>query len=163
FNAGDANQDGILNPGETWQYTVSYTVTQGDIDNGGVVQAGLTHDDTATVLVQPSLTDSDTHSVTIVRDPHLTLTKTAAVADGTGEAGLDRRGREQRADRAGAALGAAEDRSGCGWRGGRRRRRDRLRDDGGRRRQHDADRRCGERCFGHQPDAYRRAQWGQHR
>ena len=37
FNDGDTDNDGQLDVGETWQYTVSYTVTQDDIDNGGVV------------------------------------------------------------------------------------------------------------------------------
>jgi len=90
FNAGDTNQNGLLDVGETWQYTVSYTVTQDDIDNGGVVQPGLTHDDTATVLAGPGgVTDSDTHSVTIVQDPHVAITKTAVVADGSADAAGD--------------------------------------------------------------------------
>ena len=90
FNAGDTNHNGILDVGETWQYTVSYTVTQADIDNGGVVQPGLTHDDTATVLAgSGGVTDTDTHSVTIVQDPRATLTKTATVADGTADAAGD--------------------------------------------------------------------------
>ena len=49
FNVGDADEDGKLDLTETWQYTASYTVTQADIDNGGVVDPGLTHDNTATV------------------------------------------------------------------------------------------------------------------
>ncbi|MFD2203158.1 hypothetical protein ACFSKV_16390, partial [Shivajiella indica] len=32
--AGDDNSDGILNPGEFWEYEISYTVTQADIDLG---------------------------------------------------------------------------------------------------------------------------------
>ena len=56
FNDGDADHDGQLDVGETWQYTVSYTVTQDDIDNGGVVEPGLTHDNTATVTTTQGAT-----------------------------------------------------------------------------------------------------------
>jgi uncharacterized repeat protein (TIGR01451 family) len=89
FNAGDTNQNGLLDVGETWQYTVSYTVTQDDIDNGGVVQPGLTHDNTATVTASPGASASATDTVTIVQNPHATLTKTATVADGTANAAGD--------------------------------------------------------------------------
>ncbi|WP_179351079.1 DUF7507 domain-containing protein [Winogradskyella vidalii] len=34
--AGDTNNDGVLNIYETWTYTVSYTITQTDINNKGV-------------------------------------------------------------------------------------------------------------------------------
>lgn len=34
--AGDTNNDGILNIGEEWVYTVSYNITQNDINNKGV-------------------------------------------------------------------------------------------------------------------------------
>jgi uncharacterized repeat protein (TIGR01451 family) len=84
FNDGDTNQDNQLNIGETWQYTVQYTVTQDDIDNGGVVQAGLTHDDTATAVTSQS-TDSASLSVGIVQNPHVTLEKTASVPGGTAD------------------------------------------------------------------------------
>jgi len=90
FNAGDTNHNGFLDPGETWQFTATYTVTQADIDNGGVVHPGLTHDDTATVTLDPALvSDSDTHSVTIVQDPRVAISKTATVADGTADAAGD--------------------------------------------------------------------------
>jgi uncharacterized repeat protein (TIGR01451 family) len=85
INDGDVNFDGQINLGETWQYTVTYTVTQDDIDNGGVVDPGLTHDNTATVTTDQSDPDSDTVSVSIVQNPHLTVTKAAAVADGTAD------------------------------------------------------------------------------
>ncbi len=38
---GDHNDPGILNPGETWIYTVDYTVTQADIDSVGEDVMGL--------------------------------------------------------------------------------------------------------------------------
>jgi uncharacterized repeat protein (TIGR01451 family) len=33
--AGDDNEPGVLNPGETWEYTGNYTVTQADINTNG--------------------------------------------------------------------------------------------------------------------------------
>src|SRR5262249_22487145 len=37
FNAGDANQDGKLSVGETWQYTASHTVTQAELQARGTI------------------------------------------------------------------------------------------------------------------------------
>jgi uncharacterized repeat protein (TIGR01451 family) len=85
YVSGDTNSNGQLDVGETWVYSVNYTVTQSDIDNGGVVQPGLTHDNTATVTTNEGVGDSASASVTIVQNPHLTLTKTATVADGTAD------------------------------------------------------------------------------
>ena len=34
FNAGDTDQDNLLDVGETWQYTASHTVTQAELDAG---------------------------------------------------------------------------------------------------------------------------------
>ncbi|WP_293160325.1 GEVED domain-containing protein, partial [Okeania sp. SIO2C9] len=39
FNDGDTNQDNILDPGETWEYTASTTVTAGQYTNIGSVTA----------------------------------------------------------------------------------------------------------------------------
>jgi uncharacterized repeat protein (TIGR01451 family) len=85
FNAGDANHDGKLSVGETWQYTASHTVTQGDIDNGGVVNAALTYSNTASVTTDQGAGDSDSASVAILQNPHLTLDKTATVPGGTAD------------------------------------------------------------------------------
>src|SRR5205814_943892 len=81
-------------------YTASRTVTQDDIDNGGVVATPgtLTIDNTATVTTaqseqnpggDPDATASDSASVVIVQDPHVTLTKSAVVADGIADAAGD--------------------------------------------------------------------------
>jgi uncharacterized repeat protein (TIGR01451 family) len=85
FNAGDTNHDGKLSVGETWQYTANHTVTQGDIDNGGVVNAALTYSNTASVTTDQGAGDSDSASVAIVQNPHLTLDKTATVPGGTAD------------------------------------------------------------------------------
>ena len=34
FNAGDTDQDNLLDVGETWHYTASHTVTQAELDAG---------------------------------------------------------------------------------------------------------------------------------
>jgi len=87
FNVGDLDQDGKLDLTETWQYTAHYTVTQDDIDNGGVVQPGLTHDNTATVTTAQDASDDASASVGITQSPHVTLEKTATVPGGTADAG----------------------------------------------------------------------------
>src|SRR5439155_1131949 len=33
--SGDANTDGVLNPGETWTYTATHTLTQSELDTKG--------------------------------------------------------------------------------------------------------------------------------
>ena len=85
FNDGDTDLNGQLNVGETWQYSFSYTLTQADIDNGGVVDPGLTHDNTASVTTE-SVGGSASASVAIVQNPHVTLAKDASVAGGTADA-----------------------------------------------------------------------------
>src|SRR5207253_2319698 len=75
--------------GETWQYAVSYTLTQADIDNGGVVDDNLAHNNTATVTTSEGATSSASAAVLIDQDPHATLAKTATVADGTADAAGD--------------------------------------------------------------------------
>src|SRR5262249_4942223 len=58
-------------------------------DNGGVVDPGLTHDNTATVTTGQGVGDDASASVSVVQDPHVTLTKSASVADGTADAAGD--------------------------------------------------------------------------
>lgn len=85
FNDGDLDHDGELDVGETWLYTVTYTTTQGDIDNGGVVNTGLTHDNTATATSGQGASGEASASVSIVQDPRIALVKDATVADGTAD------------------------------------------------------------------------------
>ena len=80
FNDGDTNFNNVLDVGETWQYTVAYTVTQDDIDNGGVVDPGLTHDNTATTTTAQAASGEASASVDIEQNPHVTLSKTADVS-----------------------------------------------------------------------------------
>lgn len=87
INDGDTDADGVFDPGETWRYTVNYTVTQDDIDNGGVVDAGLAHNNTAEVTTANGVGDTETVSVSIAQNPHVTLVKTASVPGGTADEG----------------------------------------------------------------------------
>jgi uncharacterized repeat protein (TIGR01451 family) len=82
FNAGDTNHDGELSVGETWQYTADHTVTQAEIDNGGVVDPGLKISNTASATTDQGASSTASTSVSIAQDPHVTLTKTASLADG---------------------------------------------------------------------------------
>ncbi len=66
--------DGILEVGETWTYTISYTVTSGDIASGSNLV------NTASVVTDqvPGPTqDDETTPITIPLIPGLTLTKSA--------------------------------------------------------------------------------------
>ena len=58
-------------------------MTQDDIDNGGVVDPALTHDNTATATTTQGATDDASASVLIEQNPHVTLVKTATVPGGT--------------------------------------------------------------------------------
>ena len=81
FNAGDADQDGALDLGETWQYTASHTVTQAEIDAGGSI------DNTASVTTDQGAMSSDGASVAVVAP--LTLTFGTSIFVDHDEDGLD--------------------------------------------------------------------------
>jgi len=83
--SGDANNDGKLDLTETWHYTASHTVTQADIDHGGVVTPGLAYSNTASVSTAQGASDSAAASVPIVQDPHVLLDKTATVPGDTAD------------------------------------------------------------------------------
>ena len=83
FNVGDVNQDGILNPGEAWQFVDSYTLTQADLDNrngGGIptVDPGLAHELVVYGVYDQGGPDFASATTPIVQNPHETLTKTAS-------------------------------------------------------------------------------------
>jgi len=79
FNAGDADHDGKIDLGETWQYTASHTVTQGEMDAGGSIS------NTASVTTGQGASDSDTASITVEQHPHVVLDKVATVPGGTAD------------------------------------------------------------------------------
>jgi len=99
FNDGDTDGDGALDVGETWLYTATHTVTQGEIDAGGNYDSDAdgTNDSlrnvaTATAEVVGSdtqVTDDDDAVVEVCQNPHITVDKSASVdgdcADTAGE------------------------------------------------------------------------------
>ncbi|MEH2568857.1 beta strand repeat-containing protein [Bradyrhizobium sp. AZCC 2289] len=84
FNSGDANHNNILDPGEHWEYTASYTVIQADLDHdgygtpiGGAPGDGFI-DNLATASATGVPDATSTAFVPIVFDPSLTITKVAS-------------------------------------------------------------------------------------
>ena len=83
--SGDANSNGLLDPGETWTYTYTYTATQDDIDSNGGDDDG-TLDNVATVnadsaATDSSVTDNDDASVEVCPAPGIAIDKVAALDD----------------------------------------------------------------------------------
>ncbi|MCI0157502.1 DUF11 domain-containing protein [Leifsonia shinshuensis] len=75
---------GTLQPGETVTATATYTLTQADVDAGSVVNtATASGDDPAGAPV----TSDDTATVPVAQNPAISLTKTGALAAGTGAPG----------------------------------------------------------------------------
>jgi uncharacterized repeat protein (TIGR01451 family) len=85
FNAGDTNMDGELSVGETWHYTADHTVTQAEIDNGGVVDPTLTISNTASSSTDQGASASATASVSVAQNPSLALTKAGTFNDTNGD------------------------------------------------------------------------------
>src|SRR6478752_5467799 len=83
FNAGDLDQDNLLDVNETWQYTASHTVTQAELD------AGTNIVNVATVTGDGATSDSDNASVAVAQSKILHLEKDATVADGTADSTSD--------------------------------------------------------------------------
>ena len=77
FNAGDTDQDNLLDVSETWQYTASHQVTQAELDAGTAIV------NTATVTGTGATPDDDGASVPVAQSKVLHLEKDATVADGT--------------------------------------------------------------------------------
>ncbi len=77
FNVGDTDQDGLLDVGETWQYTASHTVTQAELDAGTAIV------NTATVTGTGRPRTPTTPSVAVAQSKILHIEKDATVADGT--------------------------------------------------------------------------------
>ncbi len=75
-----ANSDGVLEVGETWTYTGSYTVLQSDIDDNGGGDGDI--DNTATVSSKELGDKSDSEAVGVTQAPAYTIVKTATVDDG---------------------------------------------------------------------------------
>ncbi len=74
------NGDGILDVGETWTYTGSYTVQQSDIDNNGGGDSDI--DNTATVTSNELGAESSSASVPLEQDPSMTISKVLTSING---------------------------------------------------------------------------------
>jgi uncharacterized repeat protein (TIGR01451 family) len=77
---GDANDNGVLDVGEAWTYTATYTVKQGDIDSNGINSSGVGDNDgdidnTATVASDELDDKSDSASAPVTRAPGLAIDK----------------------------------------------------------------------------------------
>jgi hypothetical protein len=96
FNDGDTDADGVLDVGETWNYTAYHTVTQADIDAGGNYDSDAdgTNDSlrniaaaNATAVVSGEAADevTDDAVVEVCQNPAIDLEKYVAVdsTDGT--------------------------------------------------------------------------------
>jgi len=94
FNIGDTNQDGLLDPGETWVYTTDHTVTQSDIDTGHVdtqitfTGTAANGDQVSDVSDDPQDPTTLTDDVTVTyigQNPELTTEKTGIFNDENGD------------------------------------------------------------------------------
>ncbi|MEQ8959525.1 MAG: hypothetical protein RLP02_16660, partial [Coleofasciculus sp. C2-GNP5-27] len=79
FDSSSDNGNGVLDVGETWTYTASYTVTQADIDNG----ADLVNVATADTDQTNPKTDDET--VNVIQDPSITIDKVTSDGVVTGD------------------------------------------------------------------------------
>ncbi|SHJ06539.1 conserved repeat domain-containing protein [Dethiosulfatibacter aminovorans DSM 17477] len=77
YSSGD-DGNGILDVGETWTYTGTYTVDQDDVDEGQV-------DNTATADSNETDPDQDSETVYAVQNPMLNLVKTGTFNDEDGD------------------------------------------------------------------------------
>lgn len=88
YISGDTDSDSVIDVGETWTWTVSYDITQADIDAGGLSNlATVTVDDTdgTEITVESSTSGNNTPgsgngtgtTTTLSPAPQLTVTKTA--------------------------------------------------------------------------------------
>ncbi|MDD4712277.1 MAG: gliding motility-associated C-terminal domain-containing protein [Bacteroidales bacterium] len=73
YSSGDANNDGILDPGESWAYSGSYIVTKADVDSGKVVNSAIVtaqdpHGDEVSDISGSTITNDDPTIVKIKSD-----------------------------------------------------------------------------------------------
>ncbi len=86
FNAGDTDQDNLLDTTETWQFTGTHTVTQAELDSNGGGDGDI--DNTATADSDQTGPDTASASVLVAQAPALDISKVAVpgqLADVAGE------------------------------------------------------------------------------
>lgn len=71
LTSGDSNSDGIVQDTETWVYTVTYAVTQANIDTGGSITNFATWS-----CAQVAAKNSSTVTTTITQTPAFSISKT---------------------------------------------------------------------------------------
>ncbi|WP_335967248.1 gliding motility-associated C-terminal domain-containing protein [Galbibacter sp. PAP.153] len=76
--SGDNNNNNILETGEVWVYTASYSVLQEDIDSNGnpIQESGIIQNIAKVTSDEIPLGESDTNEVIINTNPSFTVTKT---------------------------------------------------------------------------------------
>ena len=79
FNIGDENENGILDPDETWFFAFSYTLTQDDLDNQGGGDGELNN--LATGHTNETPDDTDNAVVELVYNPAMQVTKSVDSID----------------------------------------------------------------------------------
>ncbi|MGE0367312.1 MAG: hypothetical protein AB7Q00_16435, partial [Phycisphaerales bacterium] len=79
LDSGDLDSDGLLDVGETWNYSASYVVTQDDLDSGEAIT------NIAVVTGTEADGDSDDATVTIDQNKALNIEKDAVVGDGAAD------------------------------------------------------------------------------
>ena len=87
-----SNLDAILDVGETFTYTGTYTVSQSDIDDNATSQpdevaAGFIDNTASVVSTQITIPQTSSQQVPLVQDPSYVITKTVTDVDGDGPNG----------------------------------------------------------------------------
>ncbi|MGO4819733.1 DUF7507 domain-containing protein, partial [Flavobacterium sp. W22_SRS_FP1] len=90
LQSGDANENSILDVTETWVYKATYTVTQSDIDNGGITNqasvTGIAPDDTqVSDQSGDSATDDTNNVIPICTTANIAITKDGTYQDTNGD------------------------------------------------------------------------------
>ncbi|MFD1344367.1 DUF7507 domain-containing protein [Litorisediminicola beolgyonensis] len=86
FTGGDDDNDGVLDMGEVWTYTLDVIVTQDQIDAGDDLV------NVAVVTTDQGVTDEDDETVTVNQIYEMTIDKTVEGTDTAGNNKLDRAG-----------------------------------------------------------------------
>jgi len=98
MNIGDTDGDGVLDPGETWVYTTTHTVTQSDIDAGqvdnqvtftGTGANGTAVSDVSDDPQDMTTTTDDVTTTYIGQNPEMTVEKTGVFNDANGNGVAD--------------------------------------------------------------------------
>ncbi|MEM7185439.1 MAG: VWA domain-containing protein, partial [Bacteroidota bacterium] len=76
-DSGDTNNDNILDPGETWIYTATYTVQQSDIINGQVDNTAEADGNVMGSAASFNVNDTDSETVVLCQNAEISITKSS--------------------------------------------------------------------------------------